>query len=160
MQGLALFFLCVILLRAINVYNMRYISLSVGETKKFAAELVKKNYPSKKGALVFGLVGELGAGKTHFAQGAAVALGIKRNITSPTFVLMKKYGISSGELKMMYHIDSVRDILDLGWSKIILDRRNVVFVEWAEKIKSILPRDTILIFIKDLGGEKREITID
>jgi len=145
---------------------MGYISSSVGETKKFAAELVKKSFPNKKGgALVFGLVGELGAGKTHFVQGAATVFGIKRNITSPTFVLMKKYDISKGESKTMYHIDcyrldSSRDILDLGWSKIILDQGSIVFVEWAEKIKSILPRDAMLIFIKDLGGEKREITID
>ena len=145
---------------------MGYISSSVGETKKFAAELVKKSFPNKKeGALVFGLVGELGAGKTHFVQGAAATLGIKRNITSPTFVLMKKYDISNGESKIMYHIDCYRldsshDILDLGWSKIILDQGNIVFVEWAEKVKKILPRDAMLIFIKDLGGEKREITID
>ncbi|NCP16914.1 tRNA (adenosine(37)-N6)-threonylcarbamoyltransferase complex ATPase subunit type 1 TsaE [Candidatus Kuenenbacteria bacterium CG_4_9_14_3_um_filter_39_14] len=100
--------------------------------KKYAAEL-------KLGA-VLGLIGELGAGKTQFVKGLAKGLGIKNNISSPTFVLLKKYN-------QLIHIDCYRlsnseELLDLGWQELVTDKNNIIVVEWADKIRKIMPQDT------------------
>jgi len=110
-----------------------------------------------RGALVFGLVGNLGAGKTTFIQAFAKGLGIKNKVTSPSFVLMKNY-------KNFYHIDCYRiknhkDILALDFKEIISNPKNIIMIEWAEKIKKILPKNTIWIKFRILGKNGRKITI-
>ena len=130
------------------------------ETKKvariLAQEIVKKPLGTKD-AVVIGLQGELGSGKTRFVQGFAKGFGIKSRLTSPTFVLMKKY-------KNLYHIDCYRlnkpkDLLDLDFKEIIDDPQNIVVVEWAEKVRSILPRDVIWIKFEIMNQNKRKIKI-
>ena len=69
---------------------MKTITHSANETIKIARQFAKK----LKGGEVIGLVGDLGAGKTVFVKGLALGLGIKEKITSPTFVILKKYDIS------------------------------------------------------------------
>ena len=127
------------------------------EVAKLLAEEVIKKPLKIKGAIVIGLEGELGSGKTRFVQGFAQGLGISRRLTSPTFVLIKKY-------KNLYHIDCYRlnkpkDILDLDFNEIISDSQNIVLIEWAEKIKKILPRDTIWIKFEVINQNKRKIEI-
>lgn len=156
---------------------MNYTTYSPDETKNVAGKIFKKFSEQKReGALVFALGGELGTGKTKFTQGVAKFLGIKRNITSPTFVLMKHYYfgknlltrkkklISMCYFESLYHLDcyrlySSKELLDLEWTKIISNPKNIVFVEWAEKIKDILPLNTIYVTIKDKGDDKREIDV-
>lgn len=129
------------------------------ETRKLAKilgqEIIKKPLKNKK-ALIIGLQGELGAGKTTFIQALAKGLGIKKRLTSPTFVLMKKY-------KNLYHIDcyrikSYRDILALDFQEII-SNNNIVIIEWAERIKRILPKNTIWIRFKIISNKERKIKI-
>lgn len=127
--------------------------------KMLAKEILRyKVYPERKrGALVFGLVGSLGAGKTTFIQAFAKGLGIKSKITSPTFVLMKKY-------KNLYHIDCYRiknakDIVELDFKEIISNPLHIIMIEWAEKIKSILPKDAIRIKFKIISKNGRKIEI-
>jgi len=125
--------------------------------KMLAKEILKyKN--NKKQALVFGFVGNLGAGKTTFIQSFAKGLGIKNRLTSPTFVLMKNYG-------HLYHIDCYRvkdykDILALDFAEIVTDAKNIVVIEWAEKIRKILPKDTVWIKFKILPQNRRKIEIN
>lgn len=132
----------------------------------------------RRGALVVGLTGCLGAGKTNFVQGTAEFLGITRNITSPTFVLMKRYRLEGNPATLMegtkplryfeslYHIDCYRiqssaELLDLGWEELINDKRNIIFVEWAEKIKDIMPDNSIFITIENTDNpSERKITVD
>lgn len=121
------------------------------------AEEVKKY--SGKSALVLALEGNLGAGKTTFTQSFAKSLGIKEKISSPTFVLMKVYKLpsSSYNLKYFVHIDcyrldSAKDLQHLGFKDLLMDKDAVVVVEWADRIKKILPKDTI--WIKFEHGEK------
>ncbi len=113
------------------------------------------------------LKGELGSGKTTFAQGVLKFLGAQGPFTSPTFVIMKKYNlkfkIKNLKLTNVYHLDCYRvgakDVLELGWEEIIRDKNNLVLVEWPEKIKSILPEKYLQLEFKILGENEREIKI-
>jgi len=116
---------------------MEFITNSAKETQAAAKKIMKKlaSQP-RRGALVLALSGELGAGKTTFIQGLAPALGIKEKVLSPTFVIMKHF-------KNLYHIDCYRlsgakDLKGLDFEKIIKNPKNIVVIEWAEKIKSAL----------------------
>ena len=95
-------------------------------------------------AVVISLVGELGAGKTHFVKAFMKALGIKDTIQSPTFNIMKIYEIpekTKNGFQSAYHIDAYRikspDLLKLGFKEIVKDNKNIVFIEWADIIKDI-----------------------
>ena len=155
------------------------ITQTPGQTKelgeKLAKEILKKK-PPKDIASVIGLTGELGGGKTTFLQGFAKGLGIKEKILSPTFVLMKKFPIKSLKQKpdegsvfeFFYHIDCYRiktteEILGLGLKEIISCPKNIVAIEWAEKVKGILPKNTVIIKFDFLSEKnlknKRELTI-
>ena len=131
------------------------------ETNKFAKILaacfVEADWQRRKEAIVIGLEGELGSGKTTFIKALARGLGIKRRLTSPTFVLMKRYN-------NFYHFDCYRvkgpkDILELDFKEIISNPKNIIVIEWAEKIKSILPKDKIWIHFKIISNKEREIRI-
>ncbi len=137
---------------------MEVITKSAKETKalgkKLAADLKKK----QQGAVV-ALIGELGAGKTTFTQGFAKGLGIKDRIVSPTFILMRKY-------ENFYHVDLYRleenvenEVVNLGLTDIWGKPGNIVIIEWAEKIRKILPKSAIRIKFEQLGQNKRKVTI-
>jgi len=142
---------------------LEIITKSAKETKKVGEFLAQEIVKSKK-SLIIGLEGELGSGKTTFIQGMARGLKIRERITSPTFVIMKKFGLSqSAPFRYFYHIDCYRlnfsqDLLDLGLKEII-SQPNLVVIEWAEKIKKILPKDTFWIKFEYLDKDKRKITL-
>ncbi|RJR31170.1 tRNA (adenosine(37)-N6)-threonylcarbamoyltransferase complex ATPase subunit type 1 TsaE [Candidatus Parcubacteria bacterium] len=127
--------------------------------KKFAKKL--------RGGKVVAFYGDLGAGKTTFIKGIAAGFGIKKNITSPTFVLMKVYSVRSRQLAVdrLVHIDCYRinrasEIMAVGADEYFNDEKAVVLIEWAEKIKKILPKKTIKInffFGEDINHRKIEI---
>jgi len=126
------------------------------EIGKFLARKILKNMP-KKLARVLGLTGDLGAGKTTFLQGFAKGLGIKEKILSPTFIIIRR-------LRNFYHIDCYRikkpkEILNLGFKEIMSDPKNIVAIEWAERIRPLLPKSAILVQFKPVGKNKREIKI-
>jgi tRNA threonylcarbamoyladenosine biosynthesis protein TsaE len=97
------------------------------------------------------LSGDLGAGKTAFVQGLAVALGITDRVTSPTFTLVHTY---QGRLRLhhldVYRFESCGEAIDLDLPE-LLDDDAVVVIEWAEIILSELPRSYLQIRI-DLGS--------
>ena len=118
----------------------------------------------RKQAFVLGLIGDLGGGKTTFLKGFAKGLGIKEKILSPTFVIFKKFKVKSLNFKVFYHIDCYRiskpkEILNLGFKEIILDPKNIVAIEWADRIKKILPRGTLILKFDFLNQKKRKITL-
>ena len=95
------------------------------------------------GSFLITLSGELGAGKTTFTQGLARGLEITRNVTSPTFTLMKNY---KGRLPL-YHIDAYRleDIdQDLGFEEYV-DGDGVCVIEWSNFIEDVLPEERLSI---------------
>ncbi len=120
-----------------------------------------------RGGEIICLSGELGSGKTTFSQGVLRGLGAKEPFTSPTFVVMKQYKIKATAKKSepvnIYHIDAYRvsgkDILDLGWEEITAGKKNVVIVEWAERIKNIIPKNAVWIKFEHKSKNEREITI-
>lgn len=111
-----------------------------------------------------GLVGDLGAGKTTFVQGLAEGLGIKERLISPTFILVREYSNKLGG--NFYHIDLYRlevvtetELEALGILDFVKSNKNVVLIEWADKAKGILPKDTIWVNFENLGGDQRKITV-
>lgn len=147
----------------------KFISQSPFQTKKLAAILVKEILKTKTrgNAFVLGLEGDLGGGKTTFLQGFAKGLGTKQRTTSPTFVILKKYKIQNKRYKIQnfYHIDCYRtqkpkEILDLGFRNIISNPQNIVAIEWADRIKKIMPKNTIRVNFKFINKNERKITIN
>ena len=123
------------------------ITRSEKETISFA----KKFAASVKDGAVLGLVGELGAGKTQFVKGIAKGLKIDAPITSPTFVVAKNYDINKdGKLIHIdcYRLSTTEEMEDIGFLEFIENKNNVVVVEWADNIKSIMPDGTIWINFK------------
>ena len=115
-----------------------------------------------KGNAIIGLIGDLGAGKTVFSQGFANGLGVKKTVNSPTFVLMKIYPIKHKTLKNLVHIDAYRikngqDIINIGAEEYFNRPDTITIIEWADKIKKILPPKTKIIKIEILDKNKRKI---
>jgi len=136
------------------------------ETQDIGKNLAEGILMSKaqKGALVLCLQGDLGAGKTTFLQGFAKGLGINDMVNSPTFVIMKKFPIKNRNFKYFYHFDCYRlnspeEMLELGFKNIISDPKNIVAIEWPEKISKLLPQNNISITFEHLEENKREISI-
>ena len=141
-------------------------SKSSADTDKLAKYLAEKILASgpRRSAIVVSLVGNLGAGKTHFTKAFMNALGITDKILSPTFNIMKIYEVpesASKDFRSAYHIDAYRikseDLLKLGWDSIIKDNKNIVLIEWADIVKDIMPGGSINIEIEhaDKEGERR-----
>ncbi len=107
------------------------------------------------------LAGPLGAGKTQFARGVAVGLGLDdgRMVRSPTFVLMQEYPARVP----VYHLDAYRltdpaaELLDLGFEEMLAD--GVVLLEWAERAASLLPAGTWYVDIEIIGPTDRRFRI-
>jgi tRNA threonylcarbamoyladenosine biosynthesis protein TsaE len=137
------------------------------ETQKLGEDLAKK----LKGGEIICLSGDLGSGKTTFTQGLLKGLKLKGPFTSPTFLIMKKYApclkAKSYNLKAIYHVDAYRvnakDVLDLGWEEIIADNPpaggNIVIIEWAEKIRDIIPEGAKWIRFEFISEKEREIIL-
>lgn len=145
-----------------------FITESSRETQRIGKEFAKRLQLdkgvtlSKKGASVIALYGDLGSGKTTFVQGVAEGLGIKRRIISPTFIIVRTYKL---EAKSFYHIDLYRiegqkDIENLGIEEIVKDPRNIVVIEWAERMRGLLPRTRIDIgfFYENINKRRIEIS--
>lgn len=132
--------------------------------KKFAESLATRKLAKK--ALIIGFTGELGAGKTTFIKSFTRSMGVRKKITSPTFVILRRFKINSKPFKNIFHIDAYRiseksELSAVGIDKILESPSNIVLVEWADRIKNVLPKDTIWVKFK-YGKERdeRTITID
>ena len=129
------------------------------ETRKIGEALGRLLAPGD----VVGLIGDLGAGKTVFAQGVALGIGAKGRVTSPTFTLIHEH---MGRIPL-YHVDVYRlrtldDVESIGIEDYLYGDGAVV-LEWADQVLSILPEDRLDIVIErpDRDGDDnvREISI-
>lgn len=142
-------------------WDMEILTKSAGQTQSFGQSFAN----NLKGGEVLALVGNLGSGKTTFIQGLAKGLGIKERIVSPTFILMREYPIELG--KKLYHLDLYRldgdmekEIQRLGLQDLWGKSENIMVVEWADKAKDFLPRNSIWIRFENQGEDERKIEAD
>jgi len=106
---------------------------------------------------VFSFVGELASGKTTFIKGILKGLNFDKPVTSPTFTLVNEYDAKFPVI----HIDCYREDEQERWIKLgmndYMDEENVVIIEWADKMKSLLPINTIQIQFSHKSINSREI---
>ena len=109
---------------------------------------------------VLALVGELASGKTTFIKGMLRGLKYTKPVTSPTFTLINEYDA----MFPVIHIDCYREENLNRWIKIglhdYINSENIVIIEWADKISSLLPKDHIQINFTHTGQDKREIMLE
>ena len=134
----------------------KYTIKNLTATKKLATKIAGQ---IRNGGVI-GLIGNLGAGKTTFAQYLAKALGVKQTVNSPTFNIIKIYPLKSLPLTKgeagggrFVHIDAYRlhspeELTALGVEEYFNDVQTVTIIEWADKVKKILPKKTMIITIK------------
>jgi len=134
---------------------MRIITNSEDETIREGEKLGRMLKPGE----VVALCGNLGAGKTAFTRGLATGLGIKANVTSPTFTIVNEY---PGDIPLfhfdMYRLESESELFDIGWDD-YHDRGGVCVVEWSEKVPGAFPPDRFVVSLENLGGDSRLIDI-
>ena len=103
------------------------------------------------------LNGDLGSGKTTFVKGVLMGLGYKDEVTSPTYTLINEYKAKHN----IIHLDCYREKDINRWLNIGLidyfNNQNILFIEWAEKIKSILPDKTKSLFFEVISSNERMI---
>lgn len=137
---------------------MEKICNNLDDTKKIAYEFANQ----LNGGEIITLTGDLGAGKTTFTQSLAKAMGIFDPVTSPTFTLMNQY--QGDKLKLyhfdMYRIDDIDEIIETGLTEYFGNSDAVCVIEWAENIKSLLPKKLINISIEKLGEFSRKFTFE
>ncbi len=140
--------------------SKKIITRSSIQTKDFAKNLAKE---IPVGTIV-ALIGELGSGKTTFAQGFAEGLHILESIVSPTFKLVSEYDGEKCKLIHVdtYRLDSIEDFLNICGEDIIRTPGAIILIEWADKIIDILPPDTIQIHFQRVSKieNERELTIN
>jgi tRNA threonylcarbamoyladenosine biosynthesis protein TsaE len=138
-------------INSMNEYVVR--TSSTEETWQFSKELAQKLQPGD----VITLEGDLGAGKTTFTKGLAVGLDISKNVSSPTFTIIKEY---NGRLPL-YHMDVYRledSYEDLGFDE-YFEGQGVTVVEWAHLIEEQLPNELLQIKITHGEDNSRILTI-
>lgn len=131
------------------------VTRSVEETEQFAERFASRLRPGD----LIAFRGGMGAGKTAFVRGLARGLGVKGEVSSPTFALVHEY---NGSIPLfhfdMYRIESFEDLYSTGFFD-YPDRGGIIAVEWSENIEAVLECSAIVIDISILDESTRKITI-
>ncbi len=110
---------------------------------------------------VVALYGEMGAGKTTLVREIARLLGVRQEVTSPTFALVNQYLTGGGEVLNhfdFYRIERIEEAFDMGYEEYFYSGE-ACLVEWPEKIEGLLPDDVLEVRIEVTGPESRVFTI-
>ena len=111
---------------------------------------------------VVALEGDLGSGKTTLIKGIALGLGVKsaREVKSPTFVIMHVY---QGRIPLyhfdLYRLDEHSDLESIGLNEFISDPDSISVIEWADRVPEVSKSANVVIKMKNVGEDKREITL-
>lgn len=124
-------------------------------TENIGADLAARLEPND----VVALYGELGSGKTCFVKGIARGLDVSQPVKSPSFNIINEYPGKT----TLYHIDFYRlarpaEIEETGWTE-CLDTGGIVVIEWAERVKNMLPYKRIDVYFEVLGDDTRRLEI-
>lgn len=146
---------------------MEIVSKSLEETRRFATSFLE-DISQRKGpkAVVVGLKGDLGSGKTTFTQFVAQALGIEEGVTSPTFVILKKYRIKKDfSFSTLVHIDAYRleggkDMKALLFEDELENSDTLIFIEWPENVEGALPESIIMLSFETVDENTRKIVLN
>jgi tRNA threonylcarbamoyladenosine biosynthesis protein TsaE len=134
---------------------VKIISRSVRDTINIGKAMANNLRPGD----IICLFGEFGSGKTVLTKGIASGLGIKGNsITSPSFVLIREY--AQGKLPLyhfdLYRLESARDIFALGYEEYLYND-GITVIEWADRLKYLMPAECVRIELLIMEGSKREL---
>ena len=135
---------------------LRLVSATAQDTRAIGAAIA----PLLAAGDAVALTGELGAGKTTFAQGLVRGLGHGGSVVSPTFTLVREY--HGGRLPVVhadvYRLDRVQDVIDLALEEQAED--GVLLVEWGDAVEALLPPDHLVVELTvPGGGEDRAIRV-
>lgn len=116
------------------------------EFQKTARNFALGLTPLHDSATVVGLYGNLGSGKTTFVQTVAKTLGVTETLNSPTFLIFKNYPLNAKRYTLLVHADAYRlkngeELRKLRFEELLRDPANLIFVEWADRVADILPKD-------------------
>lgn len=144
---------------------MEIVSQSIADTEAFARNFVQNLKLKEKEATVVGLYGDLGAGKTAFTKCVAGVLGIQEEITSPTFVIEKIYSLTDKVFEKLIHIDAYRlekgeELARLGWNDLLSNPKNLILIEWPEKVKEVMPKNHTKLFFTFIDETTRKIEVE
>lgn len=143
----------------LDEHTLDFISHSPSQTRRFGARL---GLLLQAGDVIC-LEGELGTGKTCFVQGVGRGMGITEPITSPTFTLLAEYN-APDPVPPLHHIDMYRldapvdEAMAFGLDD-YLQGDGACLIEWAERIRTVLPEERLWITLRHLGVSKRGIMI-
>ena len=139
---------------------MKIESFSERDTYELGKRLGEKARPGQ----IYTLDGDLGVGKTVFTKGLAAGLGVSEPVSSPTFTILQEY--ESGRIPLyhfdVYRIDDPEEMEEVGYDDFFFGE-GVCLIEWAEKIRELLPEHVIRIVIEkrlENGFDYREITLE
>lgn len=143
---------------------MEFLVKSERETGRLAKALLERLLKRKGGPIIFALQGDLGTGKTVFAKAIARALGITENVESPTFVIAKWYRLKPQSHFFrhfihidLYRLDTRRDIQSLGLQAILRNQEAIFVIEWADRVKSSIPKHALWVSLEHVKGNQRRI---
>lgn len=130
---------------------------SLEEINAVAREFIKAMNEKR----IFALYGAMGVGKTTFVKAVCEELGVEDTINSPSFAIVNEYHSHKGEV--MYHFDfyrieDVEEAYDFGYEDYFYSN-NYCFIEWPEKIESILPEDTVHVVFEENSDGSRSVNI-
>ena len=131
---------------------------NISEIKKAAVEILKLCRNNNR---ILAFYGDLGAGKTTIIKKICELLNAQEPASSPTFSLINEYSIkNNGKIYHFdfYRINDIEEIYDFGYEEYFFSN-NYCFIEWPEKIESLLPKNSIKINIDIVSKEKRKISI-
>lgn len=139
---------------------MIHLTKNSEETKNLARQLASR----LNRGVVLCLSGPLGAGKTTFASGIINYFLPKKRVLSPTFIIVRHYPIIAGNFKNIFHIDlyrlnSTENWKNIGIDEILKTSDSVVIIEWADRLKELLPSKRIDIEFKFVDENTRNINL-
>jgi tRNA threonylcarbamoyladenosine biosynthesis protein TsaE len=111
---------------------------------------------------IVALIGEMGSGKTCFTQGVAKGVGVAATVpvVSPTFTLINEYpGVIPLFHFDVYRLSGLRDLEDMGYEEYFFGD-GIIVIEWAEKVRDVLPEKTVFIKLRYLDEDTRELILE